>query len=299
MKFALLTGATSGRTHGCALNLFSGGAKMTARAIRPPEFMLMIVTLMASVGALGCGGEKATTEKAGEHGAEHAGAMLMVRTEPADVTAGNPIRLHLMLHGPDRVVMKNFEIVHEKKLHLIIASERLDQFSHIHPELDPAGNFTTTFAFPTAGKYRLYADYKPAGKEAGTAIAEILVAGTPVSAPTLVPNAPGRVAGDDLEAEIALGKAEMAGATRISFTLFDRAGKPLGDLEPYLGAMGHLVVLSADGKQYVHAHPIKGNSPANVVKFEAHFPRPGLYKGWGQFQRSGAVHVVPFVVVIR
>ena len=67
-----------------------------------------------------------------------------------------------------------------------------------------------------------------------------------------------------------------------------------------MGAMGHLVVLSSDGKEYVHAHPAddkpaKGN---NVVAFQAHFMKAGLYKGWGQFRWKDEVRVVPFVVKV-
>lgn len=63
-----------------------------------------------------------------------------------------------------------------------------------------------------------------------------------------------------------------------------------------MGAMGHLVILSADGKEYVHAHPADGKTAPGVVAFQAHFPKAGLYKGWGQFKRGGQVRVVPFVV---
>jgi hypothetical protein len=86
---------------------------------------------------------------------------------------------------------------------------------------------------------------------------------------------------------------------RISFALSDAAGRPAADLQPYLGAMGHLVVLSADGMRYVHAHPVEEASPAGTVAFDAHFPGPGLYKGWGQFRRAGRVSDLPVVVRIE
>ena len=63
--------------------------------------------------------------------------------------------------------------------------------------------------------------------------------------------------------------------------------------------MGHLVVLSADGAQYVHAHPLTEKSPDGKVEFEVHFPGPGIYKAWGQFQRDGKVVTIPAVVKIE
>ena len=210
-----------------------------------------------------------------------AAAQLMVTTEPATVKAGEATKLTLMIHDATGNSVKDLETVHEQKIHLIIVRDGLDQFDHIHPNIDRAGNITATFVFPTPGMYRLYADHKPTGKPPAAPIAEVTVAGTSPASPALIPNTPGRVASDGLAGDIAIANAKSGGSTRISFALFDAAGKPVGDLQPYLGAMGHLVVLSADGKQYVHSHPLEGKSAANAVAFDAHFPQPGLYKGWG------------------
>lgn len=242
----------------------------------------------------GCGEDKHAGHERGQ-----AESALMVTTEPAAIKAQEPVSYTLMIHDAAGAMIKDFETVHEKKLHLIIVRDALDRFAHVHPEIDRAGNITGTFAFPAAGRYRLYADHKPIGGKQATSIAEVNVAGTPPPRPELVPNTPGRVKAGQLEAEIVIGNAKAQAATRISFTLFDAVGKPIADLQPYLGAMGHLVVLSADGKQYVHSHPLQQKSSGGAVAFEAHFPAAGIYKGWGQFQRSGTVHDVPFVVRIE
>jgi hypothetical protein len=242
---------------------------------------------------------KKTPDEHGGHAGGQAESMLMVRTEPAAIKVGEPVKLNLMIHDATGAMIKDFETVHEKKLHLIIVRDGLDRFAHIHPEIDQAGNITGTFTFHTAGNYRLYADHKPTGKKQAAPIAEVNVPGTPPPKPELAPNVPGRVKGDNLAADIAIVKAKAGETTRIAFTLLDAAGKPVADLQPYLGAMGHLVVLSADGKQYVHSHPLEGKSSGGAVAFEAHFPHPGIYKGWGQFQRSATVHDVPFVVKIE
>ncbi|MEK6600094.1 MAG: hypothetical protein AABY52_07135 [Deltaproteobacteria bacterium] len=242
---------------------------------------------------------KKTQDKHGGHDVAQAGVMLMVSTEPSDIKPGQPVKLHLIIHDATGAMVKDFETVHEKKLHLIIVRDGLDQFAHIHPKIDRAKNITETFTFPTAGKYRLYADYKPRGKKQTTAIAEVNVAGMPPPSPQLVPNTPGRVRGDGLVADIAMEKTKSEGTTRISFALFDAAGKPVADLQPYLGAMGHLIVISGDGKRYVHSHHVEGKTPGGAVTFEAYFPHPGIYKGWGQFRRSDMVHDVPFVVKIE
>ncbi len=104
------------------------------------------------------------------------------------------------------------------------------------------------------------------------------------------------VPGDGLRAKIAVEGASGGGEATITFDLSDAAGKPVEDLQPYMGAMGHLVVLSGDGKEYVHAHPAEAKpGTSSRVVFRAHIMKPGLYKGWGQFRRMDTVRVVPFV----
>ena len=69
-------------------------------------------------------------------------------------------------------------------------------------------------------------------------------------------------------------------------------------MEPYMGALGHLMFVSAAGK-YVHVHPVGEDADRGTVEFEAHFPDPGLYKGWGQFKKSGQVRVIPFALKVE
>ena len=172
----------------------------------------------------------------------------------------------------------------------------LDQFAHVHPEVDAAGNATVSYTFLTGGNYRLYADHKPTGKGQATATAQVKVAGDIPAIPVLTPNVPGEIPGDGLRAKVAVEGAGGGGEATITFDLTDAAGKPVEDLQPYMGAMGHLVVLSGDGKEYVHAHPAEAKpGTSSRVVFQAHIMKPGLYKGWGQFRRTDTVRVVPFV----
>jgi hypothetical protein len=112
----------------------------------------------------------------------------------------------------------------------------------------------------------------------------------------------------------------------LHFQVRDGSGKPLTDLQPYLGAMGHAVILSSDTRIYLHAHPMEGGTesmnhegmkhdmpgmesstgksdapPASGgpdVIFHTNFPTPGLYKVWGQFQHRGKIITAPFVVSV-
>lgn len=48
-------------------------------------------------------------------------------------------------------------------------------------------------------------------------------------------------------------------------------------------------------EKLVHLSEAK-TAPNGAVEFAAHFPKPGIYKGWGQFQRDGSVFTLPFVL---
>ncbi|HZG74860.1 MAG TPA: hypothetical protein VEZ72_03290, partial [Paenibacillus sp.] len=73
----------------------------------------------------------------------------------------------------------------------------------------------------------------------------------------------------------------------------------IADLEPYLGAIGHVVVLSEDGERYVHVHAEADQGSGPDAMFETTFQKAGLYKIWGQFQHRGDVFTVSYVVEVQ
>jgi len=221
---------------------------------------------------------------------------LVVSADPSQPKAGSPTKLFLQIQDNDGTPIKKYDVLHEKVVHLIVVRDGLDEFAHLHPKVDGEGTITVEFAFPKSGKYRLFADHQPQGKTPGLAIGELNVAGNDEPAPALVPSDSNEIAVDKIVAYVAMTPGGQE--TLMRFHLTDTNGQTISDLQPYLGAMGHLVIISEDGREYVHAHPLKEGttSPDGAVEFAAHFPRGGLYKSWGQFQRGGAVFTVPFVM---
>src|ERR1019366_8734526 len=174
------------------------------------------------------------------HAKDQGKSMLMVQTEPATVVAGKPTTMRMMIHGGDGKMLKDFAVTHEQKVHLIIVRDGLDQFAHLHPEIDASGNLTTTSAFPPGRTYRLYADHQPIGGSQATARAELKVAGETPSMPSLKPDVPGKVKGDRLDAQVSTMRSNTDDETTMRFEITDPAGTPVKDLQTYMGAMGHL-----------------------------------------------------------
>ena len=75
-------------------------------------------------------------------------------------------------------------------------------------------------------------------------------------------------------------------------------GAPITDLQPYLGAAGHVLIVSPDLTHSVHAHP-DGSGSGPDLDVHAVFPGPGAFKLWIQVQRGGKVVSAPFTVRIR
>lgn len=76
----------------------------------------------------------------------------------------------------------------------------------------------------------------------------------------------------------------------------DAIGQPVTDLEPYLGSIGHVVILTKDGERYMHVHADEGQGTGLDATFETVLPKSGIYKIGGQFQRNNQVFTVAYVV---
>jgi len=231
----------------------------------------------------------------GHHEHETIRTTLDVRAE-GEVEAGEPAVVRMSITGKDGKPVKEFQKSHEAKVHLIIVRDGLDHFAHLHPEVnDGSGELTVRHTFPVGGNYHLFADYRE-GNAAGLAVGTLAVAGEAPAAPPLTPDVPGTITGDGLSAEVSVEGGTAGGETTIEFLLTTSDGTPATDLEPYMGARGHLNAVSADRTRFVHLHPVGDGREGHRVAFAGSFAAPGLYKGWGQFKRNGEVQVVPFAL---
>jgi hypothetical protein len=112
-------------------------------------------------------------------------------------------------------------------------------------------------------------------------------------------------AADGVKVEITNERSTILGGEEVDlvFKFSDaKTETPINDLEKYLGAWGHLVILSEDMTEYVHAHPREETQPdpnapvtgGPEVLFDALLPKPGRYRAWLQFQRNGKLSTVSF-----
>jgi hypothetical protein len=217
--------------------------------------------------------------------------------------AGKPTELRFAIRDTKtKALVRDFDIAHTKVFHLLMASRDLSWFTHEHPEAQPDGTFTITQVFPAGGEYWIYADVAPRGAGSQILGTTLKVRGATPRPVPLVPSAL-RNSVDGITATVSIVNPIPVGrSTSLTFRLTVQAtGQALTDLEPYLGAFGHLMILHQDGQTVVHSHPaeddagLAASKRGNVI-FNARFPKPGIYKAWGQFQRGGKVITLPFVL---
>ena len=191
--------------------------------------------------------------------------------------------------------------VHERQFHLFIVSRDLTRFAHVHPERRQDGTFELRQDLP-AGEYMLIADFLPADGTSQVVQRAIVTPGYTgplfVPATSLAATPTEQIVGDlriRLEADTLRPRRESL----LRFVLSDASsGLPVTDLEPYLGAAGHMLIVSSDLSTAVHGHPEGNRTAGPVVTFGPVFPAPGVYKLWVQFQRKGDVVTAPFVVTV-
>jgi hypothetical protein len=214
--------------------------------------------------------------------------------------ANEKSKLDIQIADTKGNVVKDFALNHEKLLHLIIVNHDLSYFNHIHPEFDGNGKFTIDNSFPDGGDYKLFADFVPKGGSSMTLSEWVKVEGKEKAHEAVKADTKLVKVVDGKEVELTLSSTKAQDEVTLTFNIADtQTKKGISNLEQYLGAVGHVVVLSDDAEEYLHVHPVDEKATGPKAEFMTSFPKSGTYKIWGQFQHQGNVFTVPFVVDIK
>ena len=250
---------------------------------------------------------------------------LEFETTPALVRPGQKTTLRFKAFHPGTgAAVTKFIPVHEKQYHLFVISQDMEHFQHIHPEMKSDGTWTIDVTLPKPGYYKLLSDFLPAGGAPQFAARPLVTAGYTGDlmgdSARLEPDRSLTKRIDDITATVAYDPpAFVAGVYgHLNFHLTDTgSGRPITDLQTYLGAFGHTLIMSEDMTDYVHSHPLDILAMADDdaaeprflippgadleklrggpdVTFEGLMPRPGRYRAWTQFRRNDKLHTFAF-----
>jgi Heavy metal binding domain len=254
---------------------------------------------------------------------------LLLRTQPQRIRAGEPVTFFFTFLRPDSgEVIKDFEVVHTKRFHLFVISQDLEFFAHIHPTMGADGTWSIEATVPKPGYYQVLCDFMPKG---GT--------GQFLNAPFVTADYAGDLAGDsahlrpdttwkksagDITATLSFDPAHPVSGqyTHLNLYLTDTTtGRPITDLQTYLGQFSHMLLMSEDLQCYVHSHPINIvveqedgiGVPEYIiapdadlaairggpqVTFDALLPKAGMFRVWAQFQRHDQVRTIAFTFTV-
>ena len=203
--------------------------------------------------------------------------------------------------------VKEFDLLHEKLMHIIIVSEDLSYFSHIHPIFDDKeGKFTIYHLFPEAGKYKIWVDFKPKNENQTLVTFKLDNSmGNSLKPIRIIQERQQytKQINENHTVKLLIPKEiESNKPVDLTFIILDQNSNPIIDLTPLMGARGHSVIISSDLKEFLHVHPTKEVSSnwkgGPEISFNTVFPYPGLYKAWGQFQHQNVTITADFVLEV-
>jgi hypothetical protein len=214
------------------------------------------------------------------------------------LSTGTPQPFRFQITGPDSKPVTAYTTSHDKDLHLIVVRRDLSGFQHVHPELGTDGTWTIPLAVPSAGQYRVFADFQPAGHDGLTLGADVPAPGDYQPAP--LPAAARTTTVDGYTITLT-GDLTPGASSKLTLAV-SKDGKPVTDLQPYLGAYGHLVALRDGDLAYLHVHPDGGPGDGRTaagpdVVFHAEVPSDGAYRLYLDFQHDGKVRTAEFTAV--
>lgn len=218
-------------------------------------------------------------------------------------------------------VVRNYDWDMTKLIHMIVVSDDMRYFDHVHPALLPDGHWSIDYAPAEKGLYHIYLDGLP--HDLGRQVFRFDVpAGTGTAASTRIPHALGPTAKAGPYSvtldRVAVPIGEIATIT-VTITM---NGRPAKDLHPYLGAMAHGVFVGLNDLAYMHAHGMSdymlsmmsdkndcGDSmmlameplaPSDTIdshfEFDILAPSRQQYNFWIQFIGGTTLYTAPFLV---
>ncbi len=209
--------------------------------------------------------------------------------------AATPVSFRVL--GPDGRPVTAYDTAHDEDLHLIAVRRDLSGYQHVHPDLAPDGTWSVPLDL-TPGTWRLFADFDPSGNDPALVLgADVAVAGEHTPVPLPEPSTTAEVDGYTVTLD-----GQLTPGTESGLTLsVGRGGRPVTDLQPYLGAYGHLVALRDGDLAYLHVHPAGEpgdgtTAPGPDVPFTATAPSAGDYRLFLDFRHGDVVRTAEFTV---
>lgn len=216
---------------------------------------------------------------------------LVLRAERTELVRGTQAFRFAVLDDQG-TALRDYDTTHERDLHLVVVRRDLTRFQHLHPVQRADGTWEVALTLDAPGPYRVYADFAPAGRPARALAVDVTVPGSYDPAPAVPGERRASVGGG--YAVTVDGDLEAGRESRLAFVVRRSGVDVTGDLDDYLGARGHLVVLREGDLGYLHVHP-----EDDGLSFATTVPSPGRYAAFLGTSHEGVVRTADLRLVTR
>jgi hypothetical protein len=251
----------------------------------------------------------------------HRGYDVQVTSDTSNIRPGQATKINYKIVNDKKEVVKDFTVAHEKLMHFILVRKDLQNFQHLHPDFNQqTGEFSVNVTFPTDGPYRLFPDFTPTPENPQklpvTVSVDVNVGDQTKYKPLspIVDTATSKTS-EGLTIDYFFGSTPRAGAQLdYGLTISDPNIDAQVQLESYLGAMGHGVIIKESTLDFIHTHAegmmMEGMDMSSAehaghvgepdtIDFSTTFPEPGTYKIFTQFQHKGKVFTTDYVIKVN
>ena len=260
--------------------------------------------------------------------ARPARARAQLATSPAALAPNVPTTLTFTLRDYQGNPVQDLVLDHNRILHVVIVSEDFSVFSHIHtedlgpvtPEMLKTAEFPVRYTFPKPGRYLVSVDYT---ERAYLFSDQFYLNVEPSAAMSAVQNENFSREENVDGYEVALNTSPAtlkAGAPATLDYHFEKDGKPLTDMNPYLAVPMHISIIRDDLTGFLHIHGLLPVSPIGYLLGESihashlflpnrfgpdieatnfSFPSAGVYHVFGEFSAAGKTVVSHFTVRVE
>lgn len=195
----------------------------------------------------------------------------------------------------NRQLVTEYAEDHDQPMHLVVVRRDMTEYQHVYPTLRE-GTWTVRLRLPEPGSYRAFATFRPQNAPAPVTL------GIDLEVPGLVelhaipqPNPLARTG----DYTVVLDGEPVAGGVSRLYANVLYNDEPVIDLQSYLGALGHLVLLREGDLAYLTARPVPTTVSDQTISFEVRIPTAGFYRAFLEFQHLDRVHTAEFTVFVR
>ncbi|MEW2250554.1 hypothetical protein AB0907_24850 [Streptomyces sp. NPDC006975] len=214
-------------------------------------------------------------------------------SKDATLPSGKQTAYRFTVSGPDGKAVTGFALDQTKRMHFYALRSDLTGFQHIPPTMAADGTWIAELASLTAGSWRLFASFTPdggPGKDKDFVLSRtVTVPGTATKTPLPAPATSTQVDGYT----VTVKGEPMVGMAHPLTVSIAKDGKPVTDLQPYLGTYAHLTAFHEGDAAFAHLHPttkVTGDQGGPDLAFHAELPIFGNWRLFLQFRTGGTLH---------